>query len=199
MALLGISEYGTSSSSDSDSKDSAELGIRDPDSDSTCGALKMKLPPPDLDCNDCSPTSESIFHNPYSKEYKLNIDTLSRHVMPSESKEKQEKRDPPVQIKICRKFAVTGKCRFGDKCKFSHAGTKEYSATTKHSARSRHDMSEKGRLHSSRPMLIGDLDGLFDEDAGTDCSKRKRKRPGLAHNLIPSKKALDMYNRFSKS
>ena len=198
MALLGVAEYGTSSSSDSDSED---LGLKD--STPHCRGHKMKLPPPDLDCKKIhgSPGSESIFHNPYRKEHDLNIDTLSRHVLPSEIKEKEEKAKPVKQMNICRKFAAKGQCRFGDKCKFSHVvpETQEYIKITNQHDRSSRNMFGKDKYGQSRPMLIGDLDGLFDDEDADGCNQKKRKkRPGLPTSIIPSKKALAMYKMSQK-
>ena len=190
MALLEIAEYGTSSTSDSDSdNEESEIG-----GFSHCSPERVvALPPPDLDSNEVhsSARSESIFHNPYREEHELNICTLSRHVLPSENSDKQNKSVSSEQKTICRRFAAKGRCRFENKCKFSHAvsESKPYK-----SREYQHTES------SYRSKLTGNAGGIFDDDNDSITGERKkRKRPGLGNHLIPSKKVVAMYNRFSKN
>ena len=202
MALVGISNYGSSSSSDSETEED-DLDAKDIQNHS--GEQKLKLPPPDLDCKagNSTPGSESIFHNPYRTEKELNINTLSRHVLPSEVEEKQkEKETYKNEVKICRKFAAKGHCRFGEKCKFSHAipDTRELKINRNKSARRiNHVVERNNKYKTSKQTLIGDLDGIFEEEDEAERNEQKRKkRPGLPDHIIPSKKAVDMYDRLSK-
>lgn len=205
MALLGIADYDSSSSNSDSETDDDHLYVTE--FQMKPAVLIGKLPVPDLDGKEDGkvakfPGSDSIFHNPYRKEKELNIDTLSRHVLPTEIKETHKTMHGTNEVKVCRKFAMKGKCRFGDKCKFVHS-TAQHQQERKRT-RENCTQSEK-MLEKQRTMLIGDLDGLFDDDNdddddGEDIIKKKRKkRPGLANCLIPSKKAVEMYNSLNKA
>lgn len=198
MALLGIVDYSTSSSSDSDTEEEEEILDAKELQGNSAEDTKGRLPAPNLERTGDVPSremdSESIFHNPYLKEKELNISKLSRHVLPSENKDAKKQTDK-TEIKICRKFAAKGQCRFGDKCKFVH--TQDQQDNTKPRMQGSNKRNGNKR---HRPRLIGDLDGLFDEDDDEERegSQRRRKRPGLTNSIIPSKKVVAMYNMFSK-
>jgi len=189
MAPHEIAEYGTSSTSDSDSdSEESEIG-----SLTHCSTEKVEaLPPPDLDSHEVrySASSESIFHNPYRKEHELNICTLSRHILPSDNSEKQKKPISIEQRKICRRFAAKGRCRFENKCKFSHAVSESIPFRG----------CENHAESSCRSTLADNTGSIFYDDTDSISGERKkRKRPGLGNHLIPSKKVVAMYNRFSKN
>ncbi len=161
---------------------------------------KKKLPLPDLDGHNCSSATcdtatsgiqkNSVFTNPFAKEQGERVAILSKHVKLSDTSEESDKKDKNKDIKYCYKFRK-GQCRFGDKCKFAHVAMPE----RRNSGKGRHRQQTSASQEKKRePELIGDLFNMFDDEE-KDSQTVKKKRPGLAMGLVPSKKTLKMYDR----
>lgn len=123
-----------------------------------------------------------VFSNPFREAEDAKIASLEKHVkmVDPEHKTGDQKR------KICWSYRK-GRCRFGSKCSFAHDS----------------DLILKKELHGGENpedtpehvMAGGSSIELGNIRKQGNNQQNKKKRPGLARELVPPKKVLKMYHR----
>lgn len=84
--------------------------------------------------------------------------------------------------KICWNYRKN-KCRFGHNCKYAHDS----------------DLQVDRSTITTSEMNVKQVDlKKFDEINSEELVNKKKKRPGVSQDIIPSKKVLKMYNEQKK-
>ncbi|XP_063983697.1 uncharacterized protein LOC135165867 [Diachasmimorpha longicaudata] len=192
MASL-VADYGTSSASESEddcsdnvsrdeAEDDEENTKSDPDVSNHSSIPKLPLPTPDF--NGTPALKTSVFINPFVEAEKAKSAILEKHVKMTPTL------DDTKMIngrKICWNYRK-GRCRFGHNCTFAHDSDLHRSAAELESSRA----PEETIICQTNFHNQGGHDEDDEVDQENNLTKRK-KRPGLAQNLVPGKKVLKMY------
>nr|XP_054768503.1 uncharacterized protein LOC129276085 [Lytechinus pictus] len=138
--------------------------------------------------------SLSVFANPFEQARQDQLSILEKHVKLKEQ-EKPESADDRGNKKMCFKFQK-GKCRFGDTCKFSHGADHKPVVLTGGNQEPYPSAASGGYMGA--PFQDGyyqDSEGQGAEEEEETVRKRRKERAGLSEKLVPSKKAMRIYNR----
>ncbi|KAL3857834.1 hypothetical protein ACJMK2_012465 [Sinanodonta woodiana] len=152
--------------------------------------LLEKLPSPDLD-SDLQKGVQSVFSNPFEKAEIAKNSILERHVKMTEKQVKEGK-----NVKICWKFKK-GRCPFGKNCKYSH-DLDSHLTYPKETVESENQSTsaEAGIPAVSFPQFNQRFMNNYqdqpqkEDDDNYMASAKRKKRAGLAPNLVPPKKAM---------
>ena len=138
----------------------------------------------------------SVFQNPFQKAEDQRKAILEQHVkMTASLQEKEEEKKKKLP---CYKFRK-GQCHAGDKCRFYH----DKQAVSR-PEKGDEEGGEKQTVYAAAPKLLPPEPALFQQDAPSQSQQRpipeeldddreqrqRKKRVGMASNLVPPKRAM---------
>ncbi|XP_047114859.1 uncharacterized protein LOC124795080 [Schistocerca piceifrons] len=183
MASL-VADYSSTDSESSSDTDSEE----DVEETNKGGCSSEKLPHPEFGSAGISCMKSSVFSNPFVEAENAKKAILEKHVKMTPTKEEITMINGK---KICWNFRK-GRCRFGHNCKFAHDSDLPNVNTE--------NQSESGDVYNGQTVVLHDSVGTGDSEI-SKCSENllsvvsKKKRPGLAQELVPGKKVLKLYKK----
>ena len=180
-------DYDDQDEDDQDEEDSSSIdGVtHDAHKEQTSNDSKLPLPTPDFTATPTLKTS--VFSNPFVEAEKAKSAILEKHVKMTPTL------DDTKMIngrKICWNYRK-GRCRFGHNCTFAHDSDLHRAKTELESLRTPEETVICQTHYSTPPPTIADEEQEIDQE-NNQLQKRK-KRPGLAQNLVPGKKVLKLY------
>ena len=144
----------------------------------------------------------SVFQNPYQKAEEQRKAILEQHVKMTASL--QEKEDEKKKRLPCFKFRK-GQCHAGDKCRFWH----DKQTVTRHQEKNNAEGGGGGgeesqppvQVYAAAPKLLPPEPAFFQQETAPQPTVRdpldddqapqqKKKRVGMASNLVPPKRAM---------
>lgn len=148
-----------------------------------------KLPLPTPDFTSAPTLKTSVFSNPFVEAEKAKSAILEKHVKMTPTL------DDTKMIngrKICWNYRK-GRCRFGHNCTFAHDSDLHRSAAELEALRTPEEtvICQTTTTTTTTTTTANDEEQEIDQE-NNQLQKRK-KRPGLAQNLVPGKKVLKLY------
>lgn len=152
----------------------------------TSDNLKLPLPTPNFAAVPTLKTS--VFTNPFVEAEKAKSAILEKHVKMTPTL------DDTKMIngrKICWNYRK-GRCRFGHNCTFAHDSDLHRSVAELEASRSPEETLICQTRYAGQTPISNDEEQEVDQE-NNELRQKRKKRPGLAQNLVPGKKVLKLY------
>ncbi|XP_043282502.1 uncharacterized protein [Venturia canescens] len=177
-------KYGNEDQDEGDGSGRVEQRIRSTNGKSD--ESKLPLPTPNFAALPTLKTS--VFTNPFVEAERAKSAILEKHVKMTPTL------DDTKMIngrKICWNYRK-GRCRFGHNCTFAHDSDVHRSVAELEASKNPEETLICQTRYTSQVTVSNDEEQEIDQE-NNELKQKRKKRPGLAQNLVPGKKVLKLY------